>query len=215
MKQGFIHRKPFSMKILIIGFILLAGCSFSNNKPTSLALYDLGLRSNAEIQMAPIDASIMMTEITAPIWLASPAMQYRLMYHDLARTYHYAHSRWVTAPAKLLTRRIQDDLSQLTRTGIISNYEGLKSDYVLHIELEEFTQVFDQPQSSRAMIRLRANLVARATRQLISQQKFSVERATATADAAGAVAALIQLSDQVSLELMQWLTRQLAEPTRG
>ncbi len=199
------------MKILIIGLSLLVGCSFSSNKPTSLALYDLGLRPVSEVQVAPIDVSIMMTEITAPVWLTSPAMQYRLAYHDPARTYHYAHSRWVTAPAKLLTRRIQDDLSQLTRKGIISSHEGLKSDYALYIELEEFTQVFDQPQSSRAMIRLRANLVARATRQLLSQQKFSVEKTTPTADAAGAVATLIQLSDQVSLELMQWLTRQLGE----
>lgn len=202
------------MKILIIGFILLAGCSFSSNKPISLALYDLGLRSNVEIQIAPIGVSIMMTEITAPVWLTSPAMQYRLVYHDSARTYHYAHSRWVTAPAKLLTRRIQDDLSQLTRKGVISSHEGLKSDYALHIELEEFTQVFDHPQSSRAMIRLRANLVERATRQLISQQKFSAEQPTATADAVGAVTTLIQLSDQVSLELMQWLARQLAESVR-
>lgn len=202
------------MKILIIGLSLLVGCSFSSNKPTSLALYDLGLKPVSEVQVAPVDVSIMMTEITAPIWLTSPAMQYRLAYHDPARTYHYAHSRWVTAPAKLLTRRIQDDLSQLTRKGVISSHEGLKSDYALHIELEEFTQVFDQPQSSRAMIRLRANLVARATRQLISQQKFSVEKMTPTADAAGAVATLIQLSDQVSLELMQWLTGQLTESAR-
>lgn len=199
------------MKILIIGLSLLVGCSFSSNKPTSLALYDLGLKPVSEVQVAPVDVSIMMTEITAPVWLTSPAMQYRLAYHDPARTYHYAHSRWVTAPAKLLTRRIQDDLSQLTHKGVISSHEGLKSDYALHIELEEFTQVFDQPQSSRAMIRVRANLVARATRQLISQQKFSVEKTTPTADAAGAVATLIQLSDQVSLELMQWLTRQLGE----
>lgn len=202
------------MKILIIGLSLLVGCSFSSNKPTSLALYDLGLKPVSEVQVAPVDVSIMMTEITAPIWLTSPAMQYRLAYHDPARTYHYAHSRWVTAPAKLLTRRIQDDLSQLTHKGVISSHEGLKSDYALHIELEEFTQVFDQPQSSRAMIRLRANLVARATRQLISQQKFSVEKMTPTADAAGAVATLIQLSDQVSLELMQWLTGQLTESAR-
>ena len=202
------------MKILIIGLSLLVGCSFSSNKPTSLALYDLGLKPVSEVQVAPVDVSIMMTEITAPIWLTSPAMQYRLTYHDPARTYHYAHSRWVTAPAKLLTRRIQDDLSQLTHKGVISSQEGLKSDYALHIELEEFTQVFDQPQSSRAMIRLRANLVARATRQLISQQKFSVEKMTPTADAAGAVATLIQLSDQVSLELMQWLTGQLTESAR-
>ncbi|HNC42164.1 MAG TPA: hypothetical protein PK522_10305, partial [Nitrosomonas sp.] len=90
------------MKILIIGLSLLVGCSFSSNKPTSLALYDLGLKPVSEVQVAPVDVSIMMTEITAPIWLTSPAMQYRLTYHDPARTYHYAHSRWVTAPAKLL-----------------------------------------------------------------------------------------------------------------
>lgn len=201
------------MKILFLSFVLLTGCVFSGNKPASLALYDLGLRTVTKpTAVAPIQASILMTEITAPVWLTSPAMQYRLAYHDPARIYHYAHSRWATPPAKLLTRRIQDDLSQLTRKGVISNHEGLKSDYALHLELEEFTQVFDQPQSSRAIIRLRANLVERTTRQLLSQHKFSAEQATATADAAGAVAALIQLSDQVSGELMQWLASQLTEP---
>lgn len=203
------------MRILILSFVLFAGCSFSGSKPASLAFYDLGLKTAMiPIAVAPIQASIMMTEITAPVWLNSPVMQYRLAYNDSARTYHYAQSRWVTSPAKLLTRRIQDDLSQLTRKGVISSHEGLKSDYALHLELEEFTQVFDQPQSSRAVIRLRANLVERATRQLLSQHKFSVEQATSTADAAGAVAALIQLSDQVSGELMQWLASQLAEPAQ-
>ncbi len=202
------------MKIIIIGFILLVGCSFSGDKPASLALYDLGLKPAAKTQITPINVSITMAEITAPVWLASPAMQYRLAYHDPARTYHYAHSRWVTSPAKLLTRRIQDELVQHVRKGVVSSYEGLKSDYALHIELEEFTQVFDQPQSSRAMIHLRANLVDRATRQLLSQQKFSAEQATTTADAAGAVTALIQLSDQISGEIMQWLVSQLGEPVR-
>lgn len=202
------------MKSLLLGLVLLAGCSLGGNKSPAPAIYDFGLKSlPSSVQVAPhLNASILMTEITAPVWLATPAIQYRLAYHDAARSYHYAQSRWVTSPAKLLSRRIQDDLVQSTRKGVVSSHEGLKSDYALHLELEEFTQVFDQPHSSRAVIRLRANLVERATRQLIAQHKFSVEQATTSADAAGAVAALIQLSDQLSTEIIRWLADQLTEP---
>ena len=73
------------------------------------------------------------------------------------------------------------------------------------IELEEFTQVFDQPEQSRAVIRLRASLIKRSTRQLLAQSPFTIERNTPSADAAGAVATLISASDAMAAVLIDWL----------
>lgn len=195
---------------LVIVFLLLAGCTLTPQKNSPVAVYDFGLQRPAEhSNLTPFNTSIFVADINAPIWLDNPAIQYRLAYHDPARSYAYANSRWTASPAKLLTRRIKDYL--VTRQGIISSHDGVKADYTLFIELEEFTQVFDQPDNSRAIIRLRASLIERNSRLLLTQENFSSEQVTPSADAAGAVAALISASDTASDKLGKWLGDYLAK----
>ncbi len=188
----------------VIVFLLLAGCTLTPQKNSPPTVYDFGLQRPAEhSNLTPFNTSIFVAEINAPIWLDNSAIQYRLAYHDPARSYAYANSRWAASPAKLLTRRIKDHL--VTRNGIISSHDGLKADYALYIELVEFTQVFDKPDNSLAIIRLRASLIERNSRLLLAQENFSSEQVAPSADAAGAVAALISASDTVSDKLSQWL----------
>lgn len=195
----------------VIALLLLAGCTLAPQKNAPMAVYDFGLQPSAEqARSIPLDASILVADITAPVWLDNQTIPYRLAYHDPARIYAYARSRWAASPAKLLTRRIKDSLAIRSRKGIIGSHDGLKADYALLIELEEFTQVFDQPDKSRAIVRLRASLIERSARQLLTQRKFSIEQDTATADAAGAVSALIAASDALSGELIEWLINNLA-----
>lgn len=194
----------------VIVFLLLAGCTLAPTRNSPVAVYDFGLpRSANPGNPAPFDASIFIADITAPVWLDNQAMHYRLVYHDPARSFAYANSRWAASPAKLLTGRIKDNL--VSRRGIITSHDGLKADYALSMELEEFTQVFDQPDTSRVIIRLRASLIKRNKRLLLAQQSFSNEQVTPSADAAGGVAALISASDRVSDELSTWLSDQLTE----
>ncbi|AKH37157.1 MULTISPECIES: ABC-type transport auxiliary lipoprotein family protein [Nitrosomonas] len=193
----------FAIKFAIV-FLLLAGCSLAPQKNSPVTVYDFGLQRPAEqSNPVPFNTSIFVAEIKAPVWLDNSAIQYRLAYHDPARSYAYASSRWAASPAKLLTLRIKDHL--ITRNGMISSHDGLKADYALYIELVEFTQVFDKPDNSLAIIRLRASLIERNSRLLLAQENFSSEQAAPSADAAGAVAAFISASDAVSDKLSQWL----------
>lgn len=195
----------------VIVLLLLTGCTLAPKKSAPLAIYDFGLQSPAE-HHDPIsfNASILVADVTAPVWLNNQAIPYRLAYHDPARIYAYAHSRWAASPAKLLTWRIKDSLATRINKGAIDSRYGLKADYALLIELEEFTQVFDHPNKSRAIVRLRASLIERSTRLLLNQQIFLIEQDTPTPDAAGAVTALISASDTLSSELIEWLIDNLA-----
>lgn len=197
---------------IVIMLLLLAGCTLAPKKNNPMAVYDFGVQQSIEQNSSPsFNASILVANVTAPIWLDNQAIHYRLGYHDPTRSYTYANSRWVASPAKMLTRRIKDYLVTHTRKGVISSHEALKADYALHIELEEFTQVFDHPENSRVIVRMRASLIDRSARQLITQREFSSEQNTPTADAAGAITALISASDTVLKELLEWLKANFPE----
>jgi len=133
---------------------------------TPAAVYDFGLQPPAGVPAASAIsgqpqpwASLLVAEVAAPAWLDSQAIQYRLAYHDSAQTHSYANSRWAAAPAALLTQRIRSRIAAVTHSGVVSAGDGVRADYALRLELEEFAQVFDTVEQSRAVVRLRASLV--------------------------------------------------------
>jgi cholesterol transport system auxiliary component len=79
----------------------------------------------------------------------------------------------------------------------------------LRLELEEFSQLFDTPNSSHALLRLRATLTQRSpgSETLLAQHSFVVQRPAPSADAAGGVRALTAAADAVVLELEAWLAQ--------
>lgn len=78
---------------------------------------------------------------------------------------------------------------------------------VLHLELDEFSQLFETTERSSGLIRLRATLGqgGQGVERLLAQRSFIVQRPTASADAAGGVRALTEASDAVIAEIAQWL----------
>lgn len=204
----------------ILAIMLLAGCAAPRTQiPT--AIYDFGLERPSVASSAAdpssgglrLSASLLVAA-TSLAWLDNPAIQYRLLYHDPARSYTYASSRWAAAPATLLTQRIKDRIAGINNDGVASTSDGVRTDYALRIELEEFTQMFDTPHESRAVIKLRASLIERGTRSLLAQRSFSIEQAAPAANAAGAVRALIEASDKLIENLIDWLAEKLPEETK-
>lgn len=202
-------------KILVLMIVLLAGCASVPHVRTTPTVYDLGLlqSNDASVPMNRpwLRASLLVAEATAPVWLSNQMMHYRLTYHDPAQTHAYANSRWAAAPAALLTQRVRSRIAAITENGVVGSGDGVQADYALRLELEEFSQVFDAAEQSRAVARLRASLVERGTRRLLAQRSFSVEQAAPTADAAGAVRALTEASDKLTGDLIDWLAAKLAE----
>jgi cholesterol transport system auxiliary component len=199
----------------IIAMMLLAGCAAPRTQ-TPIAIYDFGLQrlaapSSADAYNRPQLSASLLVIVTSPVWLDSPAIQYRLAYQDLAQSYAYANNRWAAAPPILLTQRIKNRLAAVSNDGVVSANDGVRADYTLRLELEEFTQIFDAPDESRAVVELRASLIDRNTRLLLAQRSFGVEQGVPAANAAGAVHALTDASDKLIGILIDWLSTELPE----
>lgn len=192
--------------------LMLAGCTLTPQAPSPVSIYDLGPMPQSEPQRSlPLHAIIQTAEISAPVWLDTQAIRYRLAYHDPAQTYAYANSRWAAPPARLLTERIRQHIATFhaETDRVISG--TLPASYLLRIELSEFVQIFEEAHSSQVMIGWRVHLFERTTQSIVAQRNFSLAGSTETADAAGAVKAFIRLSDQLAGELTEWLVRSVGQ----
>ncbi len=179
-----------------------------------VSVYDFGLQQvsktyNASGQQRQLWTSLLIAKVKSPVWLDSKAIQYRLAYRDPTQSYTYANSRWAAAPATLLTHRIRNRIADVTNDKVVSTSNSARADFTLHLELEEFSQVFDTMDTSHVVIRLRASLVRRSSRLLKAQRNFSMEQATPTSNAAGAVQALTESSDKLTENLIAWLAEEL------
>ena len=207
-------------KFLILAIVALAGCS-APRAQAPVAIYDFGMQRLAAVPGTiktsgdmRLRASILVPDALAPVWLDSTAILYRLAYQDLAQVYAYASSRWAATPATLLTQRIRSRIAMVNDDGVVSATEGARTDYALRLELEEFTQIFDTTDQSRAIVKLRASLIDRRTRLLLSQRSFSIEQSAPAPNASGAVRALTEASDNLVGSLIGWLGEELPEESK-
>ncbi len=167
---------------------LLSGCMASPVQPPE-GRFDFGPRSAAAVA----DTGVTRVDITAPSWLASNAMQYRLLYADAARRLAYAESRWAAPPTELLKQALEQQLA--------ANGGGRCR---LRVELTEFIQTFDSPVSSRFLLEARATLVQ--DQDILASRTFSETQAAPTADARGGVAAASLAGRELGNALAGWLS---------
>jgi cholesterol transport system auxiliary component len=210
------HRGKNKMKkFLVVAAIALIGCA-GPRSVAPVAVYDFGSqRLSADVNnsetadRAGVPGSLLVAEATAPAWLDSTAIQYRLAYDDLAQSHAYASNRWAGSPTSLLTQRIKNRIAGVSQGTVVSAADGARTDYLLRLELGEFTQVFDAPDQSRVVVKFRANLIDRATRSVVAQRSFSIEQAAPSPDAKGAVHGLTNSSDKLIGDLIGWLREEI------
>lgn len=197
--------------LILLGFICmcLSACTLLNperREPPSV--FDLGPQpAYTNPAAAAIAATLLIPTVNASPWLDNTGIQYRLVYQDASRPETYAQNRWAVAPALMLTEHLRARFAGASR-GVVSAQDGARADYVLRIELEDFSQSFDSAKASSATVRLRASLIDLTTRALQSQRTFSAQRPAAP-NAPGAVQALAAASDAVVEELLVWTTQTL------
>jgi len=198
---------------------LLASCSVFHKHADPLAFYDLKtqrLQSSLDISKQKErlhKRNILISDASAPSWLDNTAIHYRLEFHNSAQLHRYANSRWIASPTVMLTQKMRDQIAKSTGNPVIKNNNTAKAEYILHIDLLEFTQVFDTVQQSHGSIALRASLVRNGTRNLLAQNYFSVQVAAPTSDAKGAVSALSNASDELTDKLIEWMIAELPANT--
>lgn len=200
--------------LLILSAFLLTGCVAFNKSQPTVSIYDFGMQQAQTTKLISQQSlqhrkSLLIADAAAPSWLDNNAIHYRLLYQNPTQSYTYASSRWIATPAALLTQQIRNRIVASTSEQVIKDNSTAKADYALHIELEEFTQLFDAADASHIVIGLRASLVERNTRKLLAQKDLSIAEKTPTADAAGAVFALSSASNQLINELVDWLIAEL------
>lgn len=183
----------------VVVAVLLTGCTVMQPVRTPDATYDFG--PPAAASPTRIDKSVMLTEAAVPAWMDVPHMHYRLAQSAPAQPRSYANSRWVMSPAALFTQRLKGRLAE-TSKGAYSAHDGVRTDLVLRIEVEEFAQVFDSATASRGMVRVRASLTG--GKEAPAQKAFMVEHPAATADADGGAKALIAASDEAIKQIVEW-----------
>ena len=192
---------------LLLSLALLAGCAIGPQAREGRANYDFGLPRSDKEASPRLQQDLVVAEVTAPAWMDNSGIYYRLAYQDPTRPRAYALSRWVMSPAALLGQRLRASIARASKAGVFTPADGVRAGYTLRLELEEFSQVFDAADSSRAVLRLRASLMRQ--RDVVAQQGFNLEHAAATPDAEGGVRALIAASDAAGEKLVDWLAANL------
>jgi cholesterol transport system auxiliary component len=191
--------------------VLLAACSAGPVSRETPASYDFGASRDDTAVKQSIKSGVLLHPVVAPAWLDTTAIVYRLNYQDAARPQTYANSRWVAVPAALLTQRLRSKLGAASEGGVVSIADGVRADYALRLELDEFSQIFDAADRSRGLVVVRASLVNTAKRALIAQRSFTVERAAASADAEGGVRALAAAGGELVDAVVAWTAAGIAQ----
>lgn len=188
--------------------MLIAGCASNQSSP--LTAYDLG--SIHQAKDTPVQTrlnaltlpTISLAEVTTPAWLASQQMMYRLSYGNDQQTHAYASNRWSMSPAQLFQQRLTARLSR-AGAGIVSASEGALNVPVLHVALDDFSQVFSTVSQNHARATVRASLYD--GRNLIAQKMFDVSTPSTSADAQGGARALSEASDAIIENIAVWLSK--------
>lgn len=180
--------------------LALAACV--NGLPPKPAEYDFGPGAATREEPPRLRREITVARVTAPAWLDSPALIYRLAYRDASQPRSYAESRWVAPPAELLTAQLRQRLAATTRRGVLAPADGVRTAVTLRVELLEFSQIFDAPDRSRALVRLRVALVGEG--RLVAQTSFSADQPAPSANAAGGARALTLAADAAIDRLISW-----------
>ncbi|HCZ15881.1 MAG TPA: hypothetical protein DHV85_15095 [Candidatus Accumulibacter sp.] len=185
--------KKLSM-LLVLG--LLAACAGGPRSSPPSEVYDFGL----PVQRLIADGrwSKLALEIRAPYWFDSLSIEYRLLYDDPLKLRGYAGSRWAGAPALLLAQRLRQQL------GVVGSSGHTAVTCLLRLDLQEFAQSFDTPQSSRGVLQGTASVLD-GRHRVVAERAFAIEQAAASADARGGVRALVSASEELGRQIAAWL----------
>lgn len=187
----------------VVAVSTMIGCAGA--PAVNVTAYDFGPNPTPAGVRTRLPGVVTVERVRAPSWFDGSDITYRLAYQDPTRPQVYSQSRWIASPEELLTQRLRQKLDTVIEGGVTSSDEGVASDYLLRVELDEFSQVFDTPDTSHVVVRIRASLIDVKHGRLLAQDDFNAERPAPTPNAAGAVRGLQEASDAVLDNLANWL----------
>lgn len=186
-------------QLICLILFLITGCAQLPRPSSQIAIYDFGMTSSPE----PKHLNLRYASTTAAAGLDTTDIRYRLGYKDAARVYRYTESRWLAPPAELFNQ-------SLLQRAIFDNTGDAAC--TLRLELMTFDQVFDSPQASRGIVRLRAILTQPDRRTPPIQQELVLEKPSDTPNAHGGVTALTAAADEAITQLIAWSEKMDCRP---
>jgi cholesterol transport system auxiliary component len=181
---------------------IFGGCATQQLRESN-GLFDFGiLRSAQNTTPSPALPPLSIAEVDTPRWMDSGMMFYRLAYANDQQPYPYANSRWTAPPGQLFGQRLKARIGQ-GGGAVFSASDGVANVPTLRIEVDDFSQIFTNPEQSVGRINARASVLDGRT--LVAHKNFSREVPAPTADAAGGAKALATASDAVISDIMNWL----------
>lgn len=205
--RPFLSQWQRSTRVLAVAGTALAlvACAVPT-PPTAKAVYDFGpVSSAAPGGTAPATSpALALADIEASPALDSTAVQYRFAFANPQELRPYTLARWSMPPALLVRQRVR---SALAAHGPVLVPGEAAPAYTLKLELEEFSQVFDEPGHSQGVLQLRATLLKGTT--LAAQRSFSASAQAPSADVAGGTLALSKATDQAAAELADWVAQNM------
>ncbi|AKU11939.1 putative lipoprotein [Azoarcus sp. CIB] len=123
-------------------------------------------------------------------------MQYRLDYRQPAQRQVFAESRWAAPPSEMLQRRLLQALLAPSATS-----GGCR----LRLEVDEFTQAFEAPAASTAVIVARAEVLPPRGENALARRMFELREPASSADAKGGVTAFRKAGERLTTEIAGWM----------
>ena len=180
--------------------VLLAACAGTPRQTT--VSYDFGLPPAPAAATPAVTKLLRIGETAGPEWLDNPALHYRLLYAQQQQAQPYAANRWVMSPVRLFDERLRTMAANRAQVAAF----GDVAQPLLKVDIVEFSQVFDSPAASRAVVQVRASLYQ--ARGLLAQRTLRAEVPAPSPDAPGGVTALAQASDALIAQILDWAAAQ-------
>lgn len=188
---------------------MVFGCALGPAATPLVATYDLGADRTTPTSTA-IPVHVVLDDVSASPWLHTPAIIYRLVYQDAARINPYSMSRWVAPPQVLVGQRLQNALARAVDGKVAADIRRDERTLTLRVAIDAFEQLVESTNAARGVVRLRVTLLNGIDRRPHAQRIFTVEHASESVDAQGAVRAISAATDASIAELLAWLAREVA-----
>jgi len=186
----------------VVPLLALDACSIAHAPPQ--AAYDLG---NAAAAPAAGERTalppVLIAEPVVPGWLDTADMTYRLQYANDQQLRPYANSRWSAPPVQLFEQRLKAGIAAAGGRVLSSSEAANNVQLVLHLDADDFTQVFDRADHSNGRVALRVSLFN--GRALLDQTVIVKQVEAHGADAAAGARALAGASDAAVADIVHWL----------
>ena len=181
---------------VLLAALLLSACVGGAGNSVPSVTYDFGLPV-ARLAVGGAWPGLSL-EVWSPPWFDSTNVDYRLAYADPLTRRQYVGSRWAGAPAQVIAQRLRQQL------GVVSATANSATDCLIRVELQEFSQVFDSPQSSRGVLTASVSLID-GKRRVVAERLAVIDKPALGADASGGVQALVAASTEFGRLLSDWL----------